>query len=285
MPDIIPWLIALWVLSLVGFPIASALTGLGRLADRGWTVARPLALLLVMWLTWIGGTVGLIPNSSAGIAATVALVGIGAAVLAWRSRAELVDFLRRRWLLVGITEVVFLAVFAGWLLVVSEVPAINHTEKPMDFGIINAIASAEAFPPEDPWLSGHSIAYYYGGHYIAAMLATLTGVHTAVAYNLAVATVPALFAVGVAGLIYNVLRLAGARFWPALAVGVAAALGIGLLSNLTGILEFAHLRGWGGDGLWQWVGIKGLDSPGGEVLAGSPTGSGGGGAAPASSTP
>ena len=78
--------------------------------------------------------------------------------------------------MVATTELTFLVIFAFWALVISEVPAINHTEKPMDFGILNAVANADRFPPEDQWLSGHSIAYYYGGHYAAAMLSTLTGV-------------------------------------------------------------------------------------------------------------
>ncbi len=141
----------------------------------------------------------------------------GASVwLAYRQRVELADFFRRRWTVVATTELLFLAVFVFWALVISEVPGINHTEKPMDFGILNAVASADGFPPEDQWLSGHSIAYYYGGHYMAAMLATFTGVATDKAYNLAVATVPAMLAAGLLGLVYNLLRYSGARVSPSL---------------------------------------------------------------------
>ena len=146
---------------------------------------------------------------------------------------------------------------------ISEAPGISHTEKPMDFGILNAVANADGFPPEDQWLSGHSIAYYYGGHYVAAMLSTLTGVATDKAYNLAVATIPALLAAGILGLVYNVLRLAGARAFPALGAGLLTAVGVTMLGNLSGVLELAYVRGVGGEWFWNWVAVKGLEAPAG----------------------
>ena len=263
MQDVLAWLIALWALSLVGFPIASTLCGLGRLADRGWAVSRVLALLALAWVTWIGGTAGIVPNSAAGIGAVLVIMGIAAAWLAYRQRAELADFFRRRWAVVAVTELTFLAIFAFWALVISEAPGISHTEKPMDFGILNAVANADGFPPEDQWLSGHSIAYYYGGHYVAAMLSTLTGVATDKAYNLAVATIPALLAAGILGLVYNVLRLAGARAFPALGAGLLTAVGVTMLGNLSGVLELAYVRGVGGEWFWNWVAVKGLEAPAG----------------------
>ena len=261
MPDILSWIVVLWALSLVGFPIAATAAGLGRLADRGWSVSRPLSLLALAWITWIGGTLGLIPNSAGGIAATLVVVGALAGWLAWRHRAELLDFLRRRWTVIVATEVLFLALFALWALVASEVPGINHTEKPMDFGIMNAVINSAQFPPEDQWLSGHSIAYYYGGHYVAAMLTTLSGVPSDVGYNLAMASIPAMFGAGVLGLAYNLLRLAGASTSMGLVIGTCAALAIGLLGNFSGVLEFAYVRGIGGDWFWEWIAIKGLEPP------------------------
>ena len=259
MQDIVAWLIALEALSWLGFPVAHLL--MGRLADRGWAVARILALLLLAWVTWIGGSVGIVPNSSVGILAALSVFVLGSAWLAYRQRSELRDFFRRRWMVVLTVELTFLAMFAFWALIISEVPAINHTEKPMDFGILNAIVRADGFPPMDSWLAGHGIAYYYGGHYVAAMLATLTGVPTDIAYNLSIATVAALAATGALGLVYNLARFSGSRVSPALVVGLFAAGGVLLLGNLSGALEFAHARGIGGEGIWGWVGIKGLTAP------------------------
>lgn len=272
MPDALIWLLALRALSVAAFPAAHLL--LGRLADRGWSVSAALGLLLLVWTTWLGGSVGVIPNTAAGIGvALLAMVGMSG-WLAYRQRAELADFLRRRWTVVVATELTFLGMFVFWTLVVSEAPAINHTEKPMDFGIMNAIARADGFPPEDHWLAGHSIAYYYGGHYVAALLAQITGVANDVAYNLAVATVPALLAAGLLGIGYNLLRFAGARMATALAAGAAMAIAIPMLGNLVGLLELAYARGLGGAGFWQWVGIKDLtDAPAGAASGWLPDGS------------
>ena len=256
MPDLLPWLATLWLLTLLGFPAAHLI--LRRLPDRGWGISRTLALLLLAWLTWLGGTAGIIPNSPAGIWATLTLLAAGSAALAWRQRTELLDFIRRCWPILVVTELLFLAVFAFWTLVVSEVPAINHTEKPMDFGIMNAVALADRFPPQDHWLAGHPVAYYYGGHLIAALLSTMSGVPTDTAYNLMLATLPALLAAGISGLTYGLLRLAGARIAPALAGGAATALAVILLGNLSGVPELAYARGLGAADFWQWLGIKGL---------------------------
>ena len=261
MYDVLAWLIALRVLSLVAFPAAHLL--LGRLADRGWSVSATLGLLILAWVSWMGGSIGVLPNSSKAIAGVLLAMVAGSIWLAYQQRAQLADFFRRRWTVVVGTEVLFLAMFAFWALVISEAPAINHTEKPMDFGILNAIVNAETFPPEDQWLAGHSIAYYYGGHYVAAMLTTLTGVPAGTAYNLAIATVPALLAAGLLGLVYNLLRFAGGRVIPSLATGAAAAVSVLSLGNLIGLLELAYVRGFGGDGFWGWVGIKGLEGPAG----------------------
>jgi len=254
--DIIAWLAALTALTLLGFPAAHL--AMRRLPDRGCAVAPVLALLTLAWTTWMGGVLGVIPNSQLGVGATLILLGIGSAVLAWRQRQELPGFLRRRWPLIITVQLTFLAVFAFWALLISEAPAINHTEKPMDFGIMNAVVHADRFPPQDQWLAGHPIAYYYGGHFIAAMLATLAGVPTDAAYNLAMATIPALLAAGLVGLIYNLLRFARARFAIALPAAVAAALAIVFLGNGSGMLELAYARGWGSAAFWEWLGVKGL---------------------------
>ena len=69
----------------------------------------------------------------------------------------------------------------------------------MDFGFLNAVLQSRFFPPEDPWLSGHAISYYYFGHFMMAFLTQLTGVASSVGYNLALACIPALAGIGAFG--------------------------------------------------------------------------------------
>ena len=169
------------------------------------------------------------------------------------------DFLRANWSVLAIAELVFIGMFVGWAVVISGSPGITHTEKPMDFMLLNAAHQARYFPAEDPWLAGHSISYYYFGHVIMATLSKMSGVVTSVGYNLAIATLPALAGAACFGLVYNLIRLAGGSFLWAKGAGAAAPALVLLTGNLVGALEFVRLRGWAGPVFWDWVGIDGLN--------------------------
>jgi len=54
----------------------------------------------------------------------------------------------------------------------------------MELAFINSILKSPGFPPQDPWLSGFAISYYYFGYVIIAMLIRITGVTSGVGFNL-----------------------------------------------------------------------------------------------------
>ena len=257
MVDALVWLITLEFLGVLGFPLAFAL--FSRLPDRGYSVAKAFALLLLGYLLWVFGLTQLIPNSLGTI---LVIILLGAAVAIWlaiRQRQPILRFLRAEWRTLLIAEGIFLAFFLVWMGIVSEIPAINHTEKPMDFAFLNAVIRAEHFPPEDPWLAGHPISYYYFGHLIMASLTKLTGSAPAVGYNIAVSLIPALVASASFGLLYNLIRSSGGSRRAGLGYGLLGPVLVVLIGNLEGVFELAHSQGWGSSGFWQWVGIKGLD--------------------------
>jgi len=102
---------------------------------------------------------------------------------------------------------VLLLVFAVAVFLRSQVGNISGTEQPMDLMFVNAATTADHFPPEDPWLSGHTVAYYYGGYMIVAMTGKLAAVPTDIGYNVGLAMIAALAFVGAGGLVYNLVRL------------------------------------------------------------------------------
>jgi YYY domain-containing protein len=255
--DALTWLLAIELLGLLAFPLAFVL--FQRLPDRGFTLAKPLALVIFSYTLWVAGLTHLIPNTRFTII-VILLLGAAASGLVFRATADRVKvFLREEWRTLLVAEAVFLAFFLLWLGIASEAPAISHTEKPMDFGFMNAVLQSRFFPPEDPWLAGHSISYYYFGHFMMAFLAKLTAVPSSVAYNLAVSLVPALVGIASFGLVYNLVRLSRGSRAAALGFGLLAPALVLLIGNLEGALEFVHAQGWGGDGFWQWAGIKGLE--------------------------
>jgi YYY domain-containing protein len=264
------WLLAIQALGLLAFPITFVL--LRRLPDRGYAFAKPLALVLSSYLLWVLGLTQLVPNSRLTI---LAILALGALVSGWllrRNLPQMKGFLKAQWRPLLAAEVLFLVSFGFWLFVVSAAPAINHTEKPMDFAFLNGVLHSTHFPPEDPWLAGHSISYYYFGHFMMASLVQLTGVSPAVGYNLAVALVPALLGMGAFGLLYNLVRLSGGTRRAGVGFGLLAPVLLMLAGNLQGTLELAHARGWGGPEFWSWVGVKGMEAagPGGSLFPEQP---------------
>ena len=259
MIDFLTWLIAIELIGIVALPIVYYLTP--WLPDRGYSLAKPVALLLVFYPLWLLASTPFIPNSTLIIWLILfALI----AVSVWlfrRYRSEIVSFYKREQSALIIMEVVFITVFSIWVLLKIYDPGINHTEQPMDFAFLNASTSSQHFPPQDPWLAGESVSYYYLGYLIFGGVSRLADVQTSVGYNLALATVAGMAATVIFGLAYNMVRLAGGRLGSALVTGSAALLLLLGIANLVSGLELVRAGGGGTPGFWEWVDIKDLDSP------------------------
>ena len=257
MLDALSWYIAIQVLGLLAFPAAFVL--FRRLPDRGFTLVKPAALVFFSYILWVLGLTHAAPNTQLTILVVLLAAVPPGIYLFWRNLEDIREFVEEHWPMLVAAEVLFAGFFLMWLGIISEVPAINHTEKPMDFGFMNAVLQSRFFPPEDPWLSGNNISYYYFGHFMMAFLAQATGIASSVGYNLGVVTIPALVATGAFGLVYNLVRLSGGSLKAGIIFAAAGPALILLAGNLEGAMEFVHLQGWGNGGFWEWVGIKGLE--------------------------
>ncbi len=207
MLDFILWYLAATVAGAIAWPIGARL--FGALPERGYTLARPLGLLLIGWLFWLLGSLGFLRNDAGGVVAAAVLVLAGG--LLWQrlpGLRELWDWLRGNVRLVVVSELLFLVAFAAWAWVRAHYPLIYGTEKPMEYMFINAILRSPSFPPNDAWLSGHAISYYYFGYVLTAALANVTGTLSSVAFNLMISLVFALTCTGAYGVVLNLMSLA-----------------------------------------------------------------------------
>lgn len=255
----------LWFLVVEGLGVLTVPIGFWlfrRLPDRGYAFLKPLALLLVGFAVWLIGTVRLLPNGRG----TTFLVVIGLAVVSLlvlnRVRADLFAYLHRHWPLWLFLDLVCLLGLSLCASLRAYVPDIAGTEQPMDFGFLNSSLRSTSFPPNDMWLSGNGISYYYFGYLILAQLIHLTGVDPAVGYNLALATVAGLAAAGVCGLVYNLIssrrREPDQGLSPvAGAYGLAAAALLLIVGNLQGALELARAHNLGSPAFYQSIGVNG----------------------------
>ncbi len=274
------WWAVLTLLGLVAWPLIFTL--LRPLADRGYAFVKMAGLLLVSYVFWLTGSLGLADNNGGGILLALAAVG-GASWLAYRRRPAgdvgLREWLRANRGAVVAAELVFLLVFALWVWVRAQNPAIANTEKPMEFAFLNGVTLSPTFPPLDPWLSGYGISYYYFGYVMTSLLARLAVVPTAVAFNLAIAWLVAGAAVGAFGVVYNLVAGGGIRNYElgirneeealartpamrrAITMGIVAALAVPLAGNLQIGLEVLHGNGVGADGFWQWLDVRDISGP------------------------
>ncbi len=225
------WAIAVEALGLAAY----ALLGrwLPRLARAA--LARVLGLLLLAWPAWWLGH--LVPGSFTPTTLGALFAAIaGAAGLAWRRH-----LLRgsREWALVA---ALFWGAFAVFVLVRAGNPAVFWGEKPMDFAFLNTMTRATSLPPPEPWFAGSILHYTWFGHFLAAALGKLCGLHPGVTFNLAIATVGALTVTGAFAL--------GAVAARSRRAGLLAALLVALCGNLAGALGPSWWRLGPFDAFW-----------------------------------
>ena len=188
--DVFWWLIVVETVGLIAFPLSYAL--FPYLADRGYALSKTLGILLATYIMWSQGSIGLIPANQFTSLGLLLLMALGSFGVLWKIRHEFVGFLRKEKASLVAIEIVFLVIFLAWTWYRSHDASITHTEQPMDFAFLNAAILAESFPPADPWLLGSSISYYYLGYLMMGFITEITGIVPSVAYNLALAFVPAL---------------------------------------------------------------------------------------------
>jgi YYY domain-containing protein len=280
------WYLLVSLLGWLTFPLAYRL--FPALADRGFSLARALGILVWGYVFWMMGSLGIIQNDGGGLLLALALLIVLSILASWKmivnrqypsgTMLSIVSWLKSNLRLIITVEVLFFLAFAAWAFVRASNPNIEITggEKTMELAFINAILHSPTFPPHDPWLSGYAISYYYFGYVMTAMLARATGTLGSVAHNLMSALIFALSFIGAYGILYNLLALWRNR--QSSIVNRKSSIGLPLLgplfllfvSNLEGFLVVLHRKGlfwtWSTDGkatsaFWSWLGILQMSDP------------------------
>lgn len=247
------WYLIVQLITLAVLPLTYHL--FANLADRGYAFAKSLGILLVGFVLWLGYSYGLLRNETGG-AWLALLIVAGLSWFAVRQKTEasgqklqnanhpITHFLIH-WHYVVVIELLFLLTFASWAYVRAHDPAADHTEKPMDLMFMNSLWVSPTYPPQDAWLSGHPISYYYFGYWLLITLGRLAGQPPELAYNLGQACWLGLLLIGCMGVVYNLLRRDQQSGGAALAGGLVGALAVGLMGNLQAVVEWLRAQGIG----------------------------------------
>lgn len=139
--------------------------------DRGWGMGPTLAIISLSYFTWWLNHLPMIYLSH-GLVWFAVMTSIG---------LQLYFIGRRCWFknlapnsLQLFNAVLWLCVFAAYLMLRQVSPNILGIEKFPDFMILNSVAFGGQVPPQNLFASDQVVNYYYFGHYMAAVFSKLT---------------------------------------------------------------------------------------------------------------
>ena len=275
MLQVVWWYLVVFLVGILAWPICAFLFPAFR--DRGYAFARSAGLMLSGFLFWLLADFQVLQNNLGGVLTSLIIVLAITITLQWKGKSPSYRTLfRENRTTIFIVEGLFLVTFVLIALWRAANPDITGTEKPMELAFINSILRSKTFPPADPWLSGYSISYYYFGYVIISMLIRLTGVVSGIAFNLTAATIFSMTAVGLYGLVFNLINAPAVQKWlnrgrkqsgPSYLLPLFAPLFTLIVSNFEGLFEIFYARGWfwqkAADGswtswFWRWVNLQEL---------------------------
>jgi len=204
---VVVWYLFIFLLGLVAYPITrSAFAGLRQYA---YPLSRMAGILLLAWISWMGGSVG-VPYTRISIGVAFALIGLAGLGLWFVRRDQFkAEWNSSRRFFVTV-EVVFLVFFLIGLLIRLGNSDMWHParggERPMDFSYFNAVLKSTSFPPYDPWFAGGYINYYYYGFVLAGTPVKLLGIVPSIAYNFILPTWFAMIAIGAFAIGYSLVK-------------------------------------------------------------------------------
>ncbi len=184
------WWLLLLFLGALSVPLLRKI--FNKFWDKGYIFGKTFSILIFSYLIFILGRVHFLPFSRAVIIALL----FGAIIINWQWRknnqGEFDKFWQSNWKNFLLQETAFLLLLAFWSFIRGFQPDIEGLEKFMDLGFVNSILRSKWFPPADMWFAGETINYYYFGHLQTAVLTKLSGLSSAITYNLQIATLFAL---------------------------------------------------------------------------------------------
>ncbi len=266
------WWLWMLVMGLVALPLAYRF--FRRLPGRGYAFARPLGLLLTSYVLWLGASLGLLRNSIGGALFSLVAVAVLSFVVYRRGQSKdepgLLAWLRANVRLVLVVELLYAGALILWAVLRAYSPDLTTAggEKFMEIMYLNSIGRSEYFPPNDAWLSGYAISYYYFGYVMTALLTLLSGLPAHLTFNVGLANLFALTCTGAFGLVYALVAKAerargqetsrnlGPSLW-----GLLGAVLVSVLGNLEGFLEVLYSLRLLPQGFWQWLDIKDINQP------------------------
>ncbi len=183
------WWLSLFTLGLLFFPLTSFL--FPRFWDHGYPFAKILGLIVLSYLAFFFSFLHVLPFFQESLFLLLLLILAANWYFFSRfpeRRKHLFEIFKKSWRRFLLLESIFFLALLFWSFIRAHAPDIEGLEKFMDWGFVNSLLRTTWMPPRDMWFAGGFINYYYFGHLFTAVLTRLTGLDSAITYNLAIAT-------------------------------------------------------------------------------------------------
>ena len=184
---IFSWWSLLLILGLLFLPLTFLL--FRNFFDKGYTFSKLIAILFISYTSWLLSSLKILPFNQITVLGVVILWLVINLFLKKKKKINLRSFFKENWKIFLFEELLFLFCLLGWSFVRGFQPDIHGLEKFMDYGFVNSILRSSSMPPKDMWFAGQSINYYYFGHFITALLTKLSGINSAITYNLMISSI------------------------------------------------------------------------------------------------
>jgi len=193
----------LFLIGAFGFPII--FTVFRNLPDRGYSICKYSSLVLISYVGWLLGHLGVEFVRSTLWIIALSYFAIGT-LFFFLKRKEMLEFFKEKFVVLLMIELIFILSFGYFIKIASYNASIvvePGTEAMMDYMMIQSILRSKVFPQWDLWFAGEKVNYYYFGWVNVASLKLLSGIKLPVVFNAAIALVYALIFTSAFGLGYN----------------------------------------------------------------------------------
>ncbi|HQI13078.1 MAG: DUF2298 domain-containing protein [Candidatus Shapirobacteria bacterium] len=209
------WWLTTFLLSTLSLPLAFSL--FKKFWDKGYIFAKTLSFFLISFVLLILGIAHILPFTSSTLIIVFVLYGLANLYFFAKNIHEFKSVFRQKWKIFLVEELLFFVILTLWSFVRGFAPDIEGLEKFMDWGFVNSILRSHFFPPADMWYANYPINYYYFGHFVFAFITKVSGINSAITYNLSIATLCALSFVSTfsltSNLVFHSLKKPLAKFY------------------------------------------------------------------------
>lgn len=240
---IIFWWLNIFFLSTLSWPFV--FTFFNKLWDKGYVFSKIISISILTYVLFVFGILKVLPFTTSSIWLLIfVFIVFDFWLIKKQGFEKFLSILKQKYPVFIFEEILFLLILVAWSFVRGFAPDIEGLEKFMDWGFVNSILRSTYMPPVDIWFAGQPINYYYFGQLIFAFITKISGISSAITYNLSIATVCALtfvssFSIS-SNLVYLTLKKINWRF--VLTAGLVSSLLLTFGGNLHPLYKIAKIN-------------------------------------------